>query len=162
MDFWIGLAWGIAWRIPVWVAALSVAEYAGHRWWLHGRALAIRYDWAWRDYREHAIEHHARGRNERRPHIHLNPLMYFPATPFLVAGLLRAWHGSPDGLAAVITIVAMCAGHFAAWNAMHRAIHRIDDFNWSMLLPWYQAVKRNHLLHHERPSRHFGIVFPWW
>lgn len=124
-----------------------LAEYAAHRWMMH-RPIFPR-SWF---YREHAIEHHGRRRNDIN--IEISPLtVALLAAPALSA---CAWLG-PWWLAAWVVGVHAYA---CAWTQIHKAHHDLGAA-WVKRLPGYAYSRRAHLRHHDQPHRNFGTVFPW-
>ena len=138
--------WLIA--IAVLVLYAHLAEYSIHRWIMH-RPLG---GWLRREYFEHAIEHHGRGRNDIN--ISANPLVLFAVcSPLLVA---CPWLGWP-WVAVVAAVTTVYAG---VWTGMHSAHHDVG-YRWFSMLPGFEMWRAHHLAHHRQPNRNFGTVFIW-
>ncbi|WP_363322087.1 sterol desaturase family protein [Accumulibacter sp.] len=135
-----------------WVIALLIlglyapaAEYIAHRWVMHVPGLG-KGSW-WRD---HAVEHHRRGRNDIN--IEVSALtVVLTASPLFALAIPLGWPW-------VATLLMCCILYAALWSSLHAAYHGKAD-TWLTQLPWYPVWKRHHERHHERPDRNFGAVF---
>lgn len=154
------IALSVAWKLPVWIAVATVAEWLFHRYLLHGKwirdhvpALAFVYE-------RHAIEHHGRKCNDLFPHIDLVWTDYLFCLPVLMFNVYRIWRGDvPGGLSGVLSMGLVLGTHWYLWNHWHRAIHGLEAGHWTTRLPVYVAVRRNHLRHHRNWRTAFSVVF---
>ena len=137
------------------LAFIAIVERQLHYYVLHGRAFQ-----SWSS-RWHAYEHHGLGENKWH-HINLSLIDYFAAFPLIGFAAYRyfAWSQS-EGLASVIGASLACLTHMVLWNYSHRAIHNVEPNNWATKLPWFEAVKTNHVAHHEDPATGLSVVFPF-
>ena len=150
----------LAWKLPLCIVAMSIGEWAVHRYVLHGRWLR-RWKVTAYIYQHHHIEHHGRGENAIIPHIHLRPWDYWLAAPFVSIGLVR-WYvfGQVTGLAGAVSLTTVCIGHMVLWNALHRAIHGLDC-NWVTRIPGFVWFSHHHIGHHRDPRTNYGVVCIW-
>src|SRR5436853_989145 len=96
------MVWAIA--ILGLVLYTPLAEYAAHRWLMHYPGMG-RGSW----WREHAIEHHGKGRND--VNIDINALSVVAATsPMFVFAIFLGW-------AWVAFVLAACIGYAALWSS---------------------------------------------
>jgi Fatty acid hydroxylase superfamily len=137
------MVWAIA--ILCLVLYTPLAEYAAHRWLMHYPGMG-RGSW----WREHAIEHHGKGRND--VNIDINALSVAAATsPMFVFAIFLGW-------AWVAFVLAACIGYAALWSSLHEAYHGVSE-NWVTKLRFYDIWLKHHLKHHQQPTRNFGTVF---
>lgn len=122
-----------------------LAEYAAHRWLMHYPGLGKGSWW-----REHAIEHHGKGRND--VNIDINALSVSASViPLLIFAFFLGW-----AWVAFVLVASIC--YAALWSSLHESYHGISE-NWVTKLPFYSVWRKHHLLHHEQPKRNFGTVF---
>lgn len=123
------------------------AEYVSHRWLMHK-------PWPWRHsrYVEHAIEHHGKGR------LDIN-IGLSPVTTMLAGLPLGAIWGMLLGVPGVLAFVLLCNAYAGWWSLLHAAHHNLG-FGWLRRVPGYSRLREHHLLHHQKPHRNFGTVFP--
>ena len=101
-------------------------------------------------WREHAVEHHRKGRNDINVELGaLSPL--FTASPMLMLAVVLGWPW-------VATVLTTCILYSALWSSLHAAYHGKND-GWVTRLAIYARWKEHHLRHHEYPNRNFGTVF---
>jgi hypothetical protein len=137
------MVWAIA--ILCLVLYTPLAEYAAHRWLMHFPGMG-RGSW----WREHAIEHHGKGRND--VNIDINALSVVAATsPMFVFAIFLGW-------AWVAFVLFACIGYAALWSSLHESYHGISE-NWVTKFRFYDIWLEHHLKHHQRPTRNFGTVF---
>lgn len=137
------MVWAIA--ILCLVLYAPLAEYVAHRWLMHYPGLG-RGSW----WREHAIEHHGKGRND--VNIDLNALSVVASvSPLLAFGIFLGW-------AWVAFVLVACIGYAALWSSLHEAYHGVSE-NWVTKFRFYNIWLKHHLLHHQQPKRNFGTVF---
>lgn len=121
------------------------AEYAAHRWTMHYPGLGKASWW-----KEHAIEHHAKGRNDINIDLSAFTTL-FAGAPLLV---FCPWLGWPW----VSFVMLACTAYAALWSNLHAAYHEISD-SWLARLPFFAYWKAHHMRHHLLPDRNFGTVF---
>jgi hypothetical protein len=133
----------------LWVAiAITYApcvEYLAHRFAMHqprfGRA------WWWR---EHAIEHHLKGRNDIN--VDISPVtVSVLASPLLTGCVWLSWPWA-------VFVAVMVLGYATVWTVLHRAHHDVGCA-WVKRLPGYGLWRNHHLQHHTRANKNFGTVF---
>jgi sterol desaturase/sphingolipid hydroxylase (fatty acid hydroxylase superfamily) len=137
------MVWAIA--ILCLVLYTPLAEYAAHRWLMHYPGMG-RGSW----WREHAIEHHGKSRND--VNIDINALSVVAATsPMFVFAIFLGW-------AWVAFVLAACIGYAALWSSLHESYHGVSE-NWVTKFRFYDIWLKHHLKHHQQPTRNFGTVF---
>ena len=137
------MVWAIA--ILCLILYAPLAEYAAHRWVMHFPGMG-RGSW----WREHAIEHHGKGRNDLN--VDITALSVVAATsPLLVFAIFLGW-------AWVSCVLFACIGYSWLWSSLHEAHHGISE-NWVTKFRFYNIWLKHHLLHHRQPTRNFGTVF---
>ena len=137
------MVWAIA--ILCLVLYTPLAEYAAHRWLMHYPGMG-RGSW----WREHAIEHHGKSRND--VNIDINALSVVAATsPMFVFAIFLGW-------AWVAFVLVACIGYAALWSSLHEAYHGVSE-NWVTKFRFYDIWLKHHLKHHQHPTRNFGTVF---
>jgi hypothetical protein len=163
------IALAVAWKIPVWIAAATVAEWVIHRCLLHGKWIHDHVPSLAFVYERHAIEHHGRKHNELFPHIDLVWTDYLFCLPFLIWNIFRTWKGDTEGgLSGLLSMGLVLGTHWYLWNHWHRAIHGLETGHWTTRLPMYAAVRHNHDRHHRnwRTALNvvciFGEILPAW
>ena len=132
--------------LVVWFFIMAVIEYAIHRWTMHKHRRWL----PSQIFSEHAVEHHGKQRND----INID----LPLYNHLIVGsplLLGAYCISDLCLVALLCIFIF---HSYTWTKVHRAIHGLE-INWIMKTKYYKMAKIHHELHHDRPSKNFGVVF---
>jgi sterol desaturase/sphingolipid hydroxylase (fatty acid hydroxylase superfamily) len=137
----------MVWAIAIFCLVLytPLAEYAAHRWLMHYPGLG-RGSW----WREHAIEHHGKGRND--VNIDINALSVAASvTPLLVFAIFLGW-------AWVAFVLFASIAYSALWSSLHEAYHGVSE-NWVTKFRFYDIWRNHHLKHHQRPTRNFGTVF---
>jgi sterol desaturase/sphingolipid hydroxylase (fatty acid hydroxylase superfamily) len=122
-----------------------LAEYAAHRWVMHYPGLG-RGTW-WRD---HAIEHHGKSRNDINVNIDASSVVA-ATSPCLVFGIFLGW-------AWVTFLLIACIAYAYVWSSLHEAYHGISE-NWVTKFRYYDMWRKHHMFHHQRPTRNFGTVF---
>ena len=135
----------LEWLI-VWFFVMAILEYAIHRWAMH-KIVPWLPDWI---FSEHAVEHHAKKRND----INID----LPLHNHIIVGsplLLWAFSISDECFVALMCIFMF---HSYTWTKIHRGIHGLET-NWIMKTNFYKLAKHHHELHHNRPSKNFGVVF---
>jgi sterol desaturase/sphingolipid hydroxylase (fatty acid hydroxylase superfamily) len=137
------MIWAIA--ILCLVLYTPLAEYAAHRWVMHYPGMG-RHSW----WREHAIEHHGKGRND--VNVDINALSVVAATsPMFVFAIFLGW-------AWVAFVLFACIGYAALWSSLHESYHGVSE-NWVTKFRFYDVWLKHHLKHHQQPTRNFGTVF---
>jgi sterol desaturase/sphingolipid hydroxylase (fatty acid hydroxylase superfamily) len=137
----------MVWAIAIFCLVLytPLAEYAAHRWLMHYPGLG-RGSW----WREHAIEHHGKSRND--VNIDINALSVAASvTPLLVFAIFLGW-------AWVAFVLFASIAYAALWSSLHEAYHGVSE-NWVTKFRYYDFWRNHHLKHHQRPTRNFGTVF---
>jgi sterol desaturase/sphingolipid hydroxylase (fatty acid hydroxylase superfamily) len=122
-----------------------LAEYAAHRWVMHYPGLG-RGAW-WRD---HAIEHHGKSRNDINVDIDASSVVA-ATSPCLVFGIFLGW-------AWVTFLLVACIAYAYVWSSLHEAYHGVSE-NWVTKFRYYDMWRKHHMFHHQRPTRNFGTVF---
>lgn len=128
-------------------AHAALVEYVMHRWVMHPPAILGK-GIVW--YREHAVEHHGRGRNDINMDMPLATVVlgYSP----LFVGCF--WWGFMFGL----LVLAAAVTYKCVWTALHRADHDVGCL-WVKRLPGWQTHHAHHVAHHRWPLSNFGFVF---
>jgi sterol desaturase/sphingolipid hydroxylase (fatty acid hydroxylase superfamily) len=122
-----------------------LAEYAAHRWVMHVPGMGKGSWW-----REHAIEHHGKSRND--VNVDINALSVVGATsPMFVFAIFLGWPW-------VVFVLVACVLYAALWSSLHETYHGVSE-NWVTKFPFYDIWLKHHLLHHQQPTRNFGTVF---
>jgi len=128
-------------------AYFSLLEYIVHRFAMH-RPMFGRF-WWWRD---HAVEHHGRGRNDIN--VDLNPLtVCILASPLLVLCVFFK-------ASFALMLLGSAIAYALAWTVLHRAHH---DLGCKWLFKWsfYRWLRQYHHAHHHNPTTNFGLIFPF-
>lgn len=138
----------ILFEVLLTLAYFSLAEYTVHRFAMH-RPLLGKFWW----WREHAVEHHGKGRNDLN--IALSPLtVTFIALPLVLGG--GFWLGWKFAAA----VVAAACAYAGLWTVLHTAHHDLGH-RWLHSYRWYQWLRHTHELHHDDPRGNFGLIFPF-
>jgi len=130
----------------VWFFVMAILEYAIHRWTMHKRI-----QWLPNAvFSEHAVEHHGKQRNDINIDLPLHNHIIV-GSPLLIGAAC---------VSDLCFVALMCifAFHSYTWTKVHRAIHGLET-NWIMKTRYYKMAKAHHELHHDRPSKNFGVVF---
>ena len=136
----------------IWLIALLVtlvyapfAEYVAHRWMMHKPFGSMKTYW-----KEHAIEHHAKGRNDINIYLDALSVVYGSYTLLLFSFFL--------GLPWVIALLVFSILYAALWSSIHAAHHELRD-SWATRLSIYKIWRNHHLLHHKDTATNYGTVF---
>ncbi len=139
-----------SWCLGMFVLA-CLAEYVGHRWYLHNPCS--------QGFFAHAIEHHRD--DMREPH----HIVFGWRTIFFILVISSPLWVLPLFWGVWISLmwpIVVCWWSLS-WAGIHKTCHGLPQtaFMARAFCPWSGAAVRHHLRHHERPTTNFAAVFYW-
>ncbi len=137
----------MTWLIALLFSAMyaPIAEYTAHRWLMHKQFGNLATIW-----KEHAVEHHGKGRNDIN--IDLDALsVLIGSAPLLGFAYFL-------GLPWVIVILFFSIVYASLWSSIHAAHHELRD-SWATRLGIYKIWRDHHMRHHDDTKSNFGTVF---
>ncbi len=133
------------------IATLCVGEYITHKYFMHRWVKLFPKNFYTRTFYEHAILHHAQGKN------HLNiDLKPYPGLVILSPVWITLLFIQP---LAALAITIPVFFHAWFWTSIHRSFHGLTMPNKLVQYMGYNLLLKHHVEHHRRPGKNFGTAF---